>query len=212
MKKIFKIFLYLFTLIVVSLLTLYLFLPKYIIIDYFLSEKGIFLIPESVHERWDKIDLKKVSVYLTDRKEAYFDKLVAKIDIDALRVIGECGKGRILLEIRPSQYNVKAKDFTCLSRFEKVEGNVGITGEEIKGRVLLEGFKIQGKNVEYVDITLNGDKIDAIMKVDGFDLKGSGTFKFNPDDPMASTINVRIEGIIKAIISGTVRNPSVSLR
>ncbi len=212
MKKIFKILLYSLIAVIGFIFTFYLFVPKYIILDYLLSQKGIFLVPESVHERWDKIDLKKVSVYVMNEKEAYFDKLVAKVDVDAIRIIGECKGGYMALEIRPFRYNIKSDKFGCLSRFSKVEGNVNIEGEEIRGKVLLEGFKIQGRNVEYIDISLNGDKVNAVMKIDGFDLKGSGRFKFNPDDPMSSRINLRIEGIIKATISGTVREPSVSLQ
>ena len=212
MKKIFKILLYSLIAIICFIFTLYLFIPKYIIIDYFLSQRGVYLIPESVHERWDKVDLKRVNVYVMNEREAYFDKLVAKVDIDAIRIIGECKGGYISLEIKPFRYNIKSDKFGCLSRFSKVEGNVSIKGEEIRGKVLLEGFKIQGRNVEYVDISLEGGKVKAVMKIDGFDLKGSGRFKFNPDDPMSSSINLRIEGIIKATISGTVGEPSISFQ
>ncbi len=212
MKKISKIlFVTLISLIFIAF-TLFLYIPKYVILDYFLSKNGIYLITENVKEHWDKLILKKVKLFINNEEIAHFEKVDIKLDLLALRIKGFCKNGSILLELSPHSYRIKAKEFRCLKKVPLIDGDINIKDRKIFGKFKAEGMEIQGRKVEIIVINFNGDRIKADLKVDGFDLKGEGKFKLEMPNIQKSSININLSGIINAKISGTLENPVFSLQ
>ncbi len=212
MKKIFKFISYILIGILFAVFTLYLFIPKYILADYLLSKKGIFLIPEDVDERWDKLTLKKVKLYVKNKEEAYFDKIETKIDIIALRVKGKCKEGYIFIEVKPFEYNFNANKFTCLERIPLLNGKIKIKDNKIYGNIYSEDIEIDGRKINHISIDFKGENLAASMNVDGFDLQGEGKLKPDISNPLNSEVNINISGIINIAITGTLQNPIINFR
>jgi hypothetical protein len=202
-KKILALF---FTLIISVLIT-YIFLPKFLLIDKILLKNKVFILPQKVNEGMFNINLKKADIYYENKpviKNSDINLYVYPLS-QGLILICENKKSEIIHKTLGG-YIFDFNNFKCLNDFSLINGKLEIKGG-IKGKIRIEGFKVQGKNVEFLEFLFKGKIFDFKGNVQGINIAGSGIISFNEKNPLNSKINATTSAVgFNFIISGNLTN------
>jgi len=195
-----------------SVFILFITLPKFLLLDRALMERGIYLMAQGVEEGLFRVKLSKVQVYDKSSKLAELDSVVFSIKPFYLSLKGTCQGGS--LETRLSlnkKIEIEGKSFGCLKgariKFVSLELVDGIRGKLELEDVRLKDMKVDGLTVEFKGRTFSGQA----MVLDSL-VVGDGVVSFNRADPLRSSINGKLIGMgLSLQLSGTLQNPSVEV-
>ncbi|MFN4319278.1 MAG: hypothetical protein ACK4FY_02190 [Aquificaceae bacterium] len=195
--------LYLLFALFLSLLFLFLTLPKFLILDKILLKKGLYLTAQKVEEGLIHINLKGVVLYDQSSKIARFDSINITLSPFGFKLSALCeGKG-LYVEWSLHRQRFRANNFTCLEYAENLSGDVLIK-EGLYGKLNIKGLKAQELRLEELDLDLRGRVFTAKGRFMGFSLLGDGQVVYNPSNPLRSSINGQISGGgMSFIVSGS---------
>ncbi len=213
MKKTFSeiLLLLLITLILVGTF-LILGLPKAILIDRFLMERGIFILAGNVHEGITDLRLSDVRIIASGKEVARLDRMRAKLTLTGVYLEGNCSKGDVKVKVGWSRsLSLRAQEFTCARDIERVDADVRI-GEGIKGKVSIRGLDTGIVTVDSIELNFKGKDFEGKVVYGKFEFSGKGQVKLNKEDPLNSSLRAEFSGAIgRVIISGTLKNPTVKM-
>jgi hypothetical protein len=195
-----------------SVFILFITLPKFLLLDRVLMEKGIYLMAQDVEEGLFHVKLSKVQVYDKSSKLAEFDSVVFSIKPFYLSLKGMCQGGSLETKLfLNKKIEIEGKNFGCLkgarAKFVSLELMDGIRGKLELEDLRLKDLKVDGLTVEFKGKTFSGQ-----ASVLGFLVVGDGVVSFNRADPLRSSINGKLTGMgFNLQISGTLQNPSVEV-
>ena len=187
-------------------------LPKFLLLDRVLMEKGIYLMAQDVEEGLFHVKLSKVQVYDKSSKLVEFDSAVLSIEPFYLSLRGTCQGGSLETKLfLNKKIEIEGKNFGCLKgarvKFVNLELVDGIRGKLELEDVRLKDLKVDGLTVEFKGRTFSGQArvLDSLIV-------GDGVVSFNRADPLRSSINGKLIGMgLNLQISGTLQNPSVEV-
>jgi len=195
-----------------SVFILFITLPKFLLLDRALMERGIYLMAQGVEEGLFHVKLSKVQVYDKSSKLAELDSVVFSIKPFYLSLKGTCQGGS--LETRLSlnkKIEIEGKSFGCLKgarvKFVSLELMDGIRGKLELEDIRLKDLKVDGLTVEFKGRAFSGQArvLDSLVV-------GDGVVSFNRADPLRSSINGKLIGMgLSLQLSGTLQNPSVEV-
>ncbi|PMP64008.1 MAG: hypothetical protein C0198_00620 [Sulfurihydrogenibium sp.] len=189
------------------------FLPKFLIIDNFLMKNKVFILPEAISEGLLTINLKKSDVYYQDKQ------LIKKADINlyvlplsqGLTLICNAKKSEIIHKTFGG-FVFNFDNFKCSSDFENVSGKFEIK-DGINGKLKLENFNVQGRNVEFLEFTFKGKTFEFRGSSQGINVSGNGIVSFDEKNPLNSKINGTASAVgFNFVISGTITNPQFNMQ
>jgi len=195
-----------------SVFILFITLPKFLLVDRVLMEKGIYLMAQGVEEGLFYVKLSKVQVYDKSSKLAEFDSAVLSIKPFYLSLKGTCQGGSLETKLfLNKKIEIEGKNFGCLKgarvKFVSLELMDGIRGKLELEDLRLRDLKVDGLTVEFKGRTFSGQ-----ARVLGFLVVGDGVVSFNRADPLRSSINGKLIGMgLNLQLSGTLQNPSVEV-
>jgi hypothetical protein len=195
-----------------SAFILFITLPKFLLLDRVLMEKGIYLIAQGVEEGLFHVKLSKVQVYDKSSKLVEFDSAVFSIKPFYLSLRGTCQGGSVETKLfLNKKIEIEGKNFGCLKgarvKFVSLELMDGIRGKLELEDLRLKEIKVDGLTVEFKGRTFSGQArvLDSLIV-------GDGIVSFNRTDPLRSSINGKLTGMgLSLQISGTLQNPSVEV-
>ncbi len=195
-----------------SVLILFITLPKFLLLDRVLMEKGIYLMAQGVKEGLFHVKLSKVQVYDKSSKLAEFDSVVFSIKPFHLSLKGTCQGGSFETKLfLNKKIEIEGKNFGCLRgarvKFVSLELMDGIRGKLELEDLRLRDIKVDGLTVEFKGRTFSGQArvLDSLVV-------GDGVISFNRADLLRSSINGKLTGTgLNLQISGTLQNPSVEV-
>jgi hypothetical protein len=195
-----------------SAFILFITLPKFLLLDRVLMERGIYLMAQGVEEGLFHVKLSKVQVYDKSSKLAELDSAVFSIKTFYLSLKGTCQGGS--LETRlflNKKIEIEGKSFGCLKgarvKFVSLELTDGIKGKLELEDLRLKDLKVDGLTVEFKGKTFSGQArvLDSLVV-------GDGVVSFNRTDPLRSSINGKLIGMgLSLQLSGILQNPSVEV-
>jgi len=195
-----------------SAFILFITLPKFLLLDRVLMERGIYLMAQGVEEGLFHVKLSKVQVYDKSSKMAELDSVVFSIKPFYLSLKGTCQGGS--LETRlflNKKIEIEGKSFGCLKgarvKFVSLELMDGIRGKLELENIRLRDLKVDGLTVEFKGRTFSGRArvLDSLVV-------GDGVVSFNRTDPLRSSINGKLTGMgLSLQLSGNLQNPSVEV-
>ncbi|MCI4458550.1 MAG: hypothetical protein JHC21_02905 [Thermocrinis sp.] len=195
-----------------SAFILFITIPKFLLLDRVLMEKGIYLMAQDVEEGLFHVKLSKVRIYDKSSKLAEFDSAVFSIKPFYLSLSGTCQGGSLETKLfLNKKIEIEGKSFGCLKgahvKFVNLELTDGIKGKLELEDVRLKDLKVDGLMVEFKGRTFSGQAriLDSLIV-------GDGVVSFNRADPLRSSINGKLTGMsLNLQISGTLQNPSVEV-
>ena len=195
-----------------SVFILFITLPKFLLLDRVLMERGIYLMAHGVEESLFRVKLSKVQVYDKSSKLLEFDSVVFSIKPFYLSLKGTCQGGSFEAKLfLNKKIKIEGKNFGCLRgarvKFVSLELMDGIRGKLELEEVKLKDLKADGLTVEFKGRTFSGQArvLDSLIV-------GDGIVSFNRADPLHSSINGKLTGMgLNLQISGTLQNPSVEV-
>ena len=199
---------------VISSILVFFSLPKSVILDRFLTTKGIGLIPERVREGTFRVEFEKVRVFFKNELVSRLDSLGVYLKPAGLGVLAVCGEGYLKGHVSLlGDLSAEAKGFECLEMAGKVYGNVRLEESRLFGRVSLENLDLKGIKVDRVDLEFKGDRFDGNVEYSGMKLRGGGSLRLNPSRLEDSEINAVFRGDLgRLVLKGRLGSPSVQLR
>ena len=195
-----------------SVLILFITLPKFLLLDRVIMEKGIYLMAQSVEEGLFHVKLSRVQVYDKSSKLAEFDSVVFSIKPFYLSLKGTCQGGSLEAKLfLNKKIEIEGKNFGCLRgarvKFVSLEIMDGIKGKLELEDIRLKDLKVDGLTVEFKGRTFSGQArvLDSLIV-------GDGIVSFNRADSLRSSINGKLTGMgLNLQLSGTLQNPSVEV-
>jgi hypothetical protein len=195
-----------------SVFILFITLPKFLLLDRVLMEKGIYLMAQSVEEGLFHVKLSRVQVYDKSSKLAEFDSVVFSIKPFYLFLKGTCQGGSLEAKLfLNKKIEIEGKNFGCLRgarvKFVSLEIMDGIKGKLELEDIRLKDLKVDGLTVEFKGRTFSGQArvLDSLIV-------GDGIVSFNRADSLRSSINGKLTGMgLNLQLSGTLQNPSVEV-
>jgi len=195
-----------------SVFILFITLPKFLLLDRVLMEKGIYLMAQSVEEGLFHVKLSRVQVYDKSSKLAEFDSVVFSIKPFYLSLKGTCQGGSLEAKLfLNKKIEIEGKNFGCLRgarvKFVSLEIMDGIKGKLELEDIRLKDLKVDGLTVEFKGRTFSGQArvLDSLIV-------GDGIVSFNRADSLRSSINGKLTGMgLNLQLSGTLQNPSVEV-
>ena len=195
-----------------SVFILFITLPKFLLLDRVLMERGIYLMAQDVEEGLFHVKLSKAQVYDKSSKLVEFDSAVFSIKPFYLSLKGTCQGGSLEAELfLNKKVEIEGKNFSCLRgariKFVSLELVEGIKGKLELEDLRLKDLKVDGLTVEFKGRTFSGQArvLDSLIV-------GDGVVSFNRADPLRSSINGKLTGMgLSLQLSGTLQNPSVEV-
>jgi hypothetical protein len=195
-----------------SVFILFITLPKFLLLDRVLMEKGIYLMAQSVEEGLFHVKLSRVQVYDKSSKLAEFDSVVFSIKPFYLSLKGACQGSSLEAKLfLNKKIEIEGKNFGCLRgarvKFVSLEIMDGIKGKLELEDIRLKDLKVDGLTVEFKGRTFSGQArvLDSLIV-------GDGIVSFNRADSLRSSINGKLTGMgLNLQLSGTLQNPSVEV-
>jgi len=195
-----------------SVFILFITLPKFLLLDRVLMEKGIYLMAQGVEEGLFHVKLSKVQVYDKSSKLVEFDSAVFSIKPFYLSLKGTCQGGSLETKVFLSKkIEIEGKNFDCLKgarvKFVSLELMDGI-----KGKLELEDLRLKDLKVDGITVEFKGRTFSGQARVFDSLIVGDGIVSFNRTDLLRSSINGKLTGMgLNLQISGTLQNPSVEV-
>jgi hypothetical protein len=195
-----------------SAFILFITLPKFLLLDRVLMERGIYLMAQGVEEGLFHVKLSKVQVYDKSSKMAELDSAVFSIKPFYLSLKGTCQGGSLETKLfLNKKIEIEGKNFGCLKgarvKFVSLELMDGIKGKLELEDIRLKDLKVDGLTVEFKGRTFSGRArvLDSLVV-------GDGVVSFNRTDPLRSSINGKLIGMgLSLQLSGILQNPSVEV-
>jgi hypothetical protein len=195
-----------------SAFILFITLPKFLLLDRVLMERGIYLMAQGVEEGLFHVKLSKVQVYDKSSKMAELDSAVFSIKPFYLSLKGTCQGGSLETKLfLNKKIEIEGKNFGCLKgarvKFVSLELMDGIKGKLELEDIRLKDLKVDGLTVEFKGRIFSGRArvLDSLVV-------GDGVVSFNRTDPLRSSINGKLIGMgLSLQLSGTLQNPSVEV-
>ena len=197
-----------------SLLALFVLIPKSIVLDRLLMDRGVVLISERVRESLFGIRFERVLLFFNGELEANPDLLALELKPTALILSARCGKGYLRGSVSLSgDALLRAKSFGCLKRARNVDGELKLEGDRLLGRLFLEGVDAGGFSIDRISLLFKGRKFDGEVDYGKIKLTGGGDIKLKPGKLDDSEINAVFRGIMGSlVIRGKLGNLSVQFR
>jgi len=195
-----------------SVFILFITLPKFLLLDRVLMERGIYLMAHGVEEGLFHVKLSKVQVYDKSSKLAEFDSAVFSIKPFYLSLRGTCQGGSLETKLfLNKKIEIEGKNFGCLRgarvKFVSLELMDGI-----RGKIELEDLRLRDMKVDGLTVEFKGRTFSGRGKVLDYLVVGDGVVSFNRANPLSSSINGKLTGMgLNLQISGTLQNPSVEV-
>ncbi|MFN3263653.1 MAG: hypothetical protein ACK42C_01970 [Aquificaceae bacterium] len=195
--------LYVILVFVFFVLLTFLTFPKFLFLDKKLSESGLYLTANSVHEGYLNLNLRGVNIYDQTSRLLRFDALNIYAGFLKLNFYGLCEGKTLKGELSPWAIKLRAQDFTCFSSADSTTADITLR-EGIYGTLLMNGLKLQDAKLDQLSLEMRGRVFTARAKFMGFELVGDGQIVYKPSDPLKSQINGRVSGGgMSLTISGT---------
>ncbi len=197
-----------------SLSALFLLVPKSIVLDRLLTDRGVVLIPERVRESLFGIRFEKVFLFFKGEPVANPDLLTIELKPTALVLSALCGKGYLKGSVSLSgNARLRARSFGCLNRAENVDGELKLQKDRLSGKLLLEGVDAGGFTIDRISLVFKGRRFDGEVDYGKIKLKGGGDIKLKPGKLYDSEIDAVFRGLMGSlIIKGKLGNISVQFR
>ena len=195
-----------------SVFILFITLPKFLLLDRVLMERGIYLMAHGVEEGLFHVKLSKVQVYDKSSKLAEFDSAVFSIKPFYLSLRGTCQGGSLETKLfLNKKIEIEGKNFGCLRgarvKFVSLELMDGI-----RGKIELEDLRLRDMKVDGLTVEFKGRTFSGRARVLDYLVVGDGVVSFNRANPLSSSINGKLTGMgLNLQISGTLQNPSVEV-
>ncbi len=199
-KSIFNALILIAVLLISAVLTALYALPKAVLVDRLLTERGITLIAHSVRESFTSVELEEVRVFRGNEELSTLSALRLNIEPGGLRLKGVCGSG--YAELRVGWFSGRdftAERFTCLRDVEELEGRLSL-GKGIEGRLSVRGVSVKGVSLEGVELEFRGSEFSGRITYMGMELEGSGRIRFSEEDPLKSEVSARFSGGLGAVV------------
>jgi hypothetical protein len=195
-----------------SAFILFITLPKFLLLDRVLMERGIYLMAQDVEEGLFHVKLSKVQVYDKSSKLAEVDSAVFSIKPFYLSLKGTCQGGG--LEIKfflNKKIEIEGKSFGCL-KGARVKFVSLVLTDDIRGKLELEDIRLKDMKVDGLTVEFKGKTFSGQARVLDSLVVGDGVVSFNRADPLRSSINGKLIGMgLSLQLSGTLQNPSVEV-
>jgi hypothetical protein len=195
-----------------SAFILFITLPKFLLLDRVLMERGIYLMAQDVEEGLFHVKLSKVQVYDKSSKLAEFDSAVFSIKPFYLSLSGTCQGGSLETKLfLNKKIEIEGKDFSCL-RGARVKFVSLVLTDDIRGKLELEDIRLKDMKVDGLTVEFKGKTFSGQARVLDSLVVGDGVVSFNRADPLRSSINGKLIGMgLSLQLSGTLQNPSVEM-
>ena len=213
MKLICKILLPLFTFLGVGLISLLYLFPKSILMDKALTQAGVYLIPASVKEGLTEVVMKEVRVFRGNEELGKLDRAVLRLGLGGVSSYLACGKGEGRLGVSwGGDLRAEFKDFSCVSVIGSLNGKLRVE-EGVFGKVSVKGLKVQGADVESIDLEFNGKTFKGDITYMGMKLSGGGELRLRRERLEDSEINATFKGSLgNLVIRGKLKSPQIRVR
>ena len=214
MRTISKLILTVFIFILLLLLSGLYGIPKAVIIDRLLMERGIYLLAGKVRETPLSIELEKARIFLRDEELGRFEKLKLSLRPFALNITGKCRKGVFSSTLSAGgDLEIKLRNLDCVKRVQSASGKLKIEGDKIFGNIEVKGLKVPGASIDSANFEFKGQDFKGKITYLGMTLTGGGKVKINPKNLRESTIDARFQGKLgNLVVRGTLGNISVRAR
>jgi len=195
-----------------SAFILFITLPKFLLLDRVLMERGIYLMAQDVEEGLFHVKLSKVQVYDKSSKLAEFDSVVFSIKPFYLSLKGTCQGGSLETKLfLNKKIEIEGKSFGCL-KGARVKFVSLVLTDDIRGKLELEDIRLKDMKVDGLTVEFKGKTFSGQARVLDSLVVGDGVVSFNRADPLRSSINGKLIGMgLSLQLSGTLQNPSVEM-
>jgi len=195
-----------------SAFILFITLPKFLLLDRVLMERGIYLMAQDVEEGLFHVKLSKVQVYDKSSKLAEFDSVVFSIKPFYLSLKGTCQGGSLETKLfLNKKIEIEGKSFGCL-KGARVKFVSLVLTDDIRGKLELEDIRLKDMKVDGLTVEFKGKTFSGQARVLDSLVVGDGVVSFNRADPLRSSINGKLIGMgLSLQLSGTLQNPSVEV-
>ncbi|NPB05271.1 MAG: hypothetical protein GXO08_02695 [Aquificae bacterium] len=173
--------------------------PKYLWLEKLVSEKGLFLKAQTVRENLWEVQYYGGEVYYREAKAGNFTVVRIKF-LPLPELTWRCSSGwfKVSPNLPEVGLSLEASDFSCSSLFRKGEWKVKLLREEVFGRAVLYGVKIErglpAEELERLTLRFEGKRVYATVEAGGLRLSGEGRINWKLADPFSSTIYLTLKG------------------
>ncbi len=207
-----KFLLFLISLLLVLSLSLLLVVPKAILLDKLLSERGIHLLAGRVDEGVADVSFEKLRVFYGGEEVLDLDRAVLSFSPAGLKAEGRCGSGRAYLRLGWGKtLEIKLRDFACSPFFRSASAKL-LVSEGLHGKLKISGLRVRGVEIDSVSMSFKGETFDGSISYMGMTLSGGGRFRLR-----RSIRRSPVDAIFKGkmgtlLVKGTLSNISVQLK
>jgi len=189
-------------------------IPKSIILDRLLREKGVDIVPERVEEGLLGVRFERVKVLFRNEPVGRLDSLRVTLGWKGVYFLARCGGGSLEGRVGFSgNISLKAKDFRCVETIRNLEGNLSLEGGRLFGNLLVEGLKLKGVSVDRVSLEFKGKRFEGVIERDSLKFKGSGSLELRPESIEESEVSGIFKGDLgNLILGGKLGSPTLLLR
>ncbi|NPB06489.1 MAG: hypothetical protein GXO03_02670 [Aquificae bacterium] len=180
------------------LLSLFVWVPKFVLLDARASKEGLFLLPAEVKEQFTGFTARKGRLFFKGRELLRFDELRLKLlPLQRLELV--CGEGRLSLVFFLKRFRaLEAEGYRCLSFAEEVSGRVRAVGDGFEGRLVVKGLVTDGTKAERLELVFEGKRFRGkVVLAPGLTLTGGGSLK-----PGGELLDTRVEGSFRGSAGG----------
>ncbi|WP_448588079.1 hypothetical protein [Thermocrinis sp.] len=204
-----KILLFFFLLVLTLFILAFFTMPKFLIIEKILLQRGIYILAEDVEEGLFHVKLSKVQAYSKQSRIGSFDSIGFYLRPFYLLAKGKCGEGQLEVKVFPSKkVQINGKNLRCFEKLYVNSINVEFK-DYILGRAEFSSLKLPNLTVEEIKFNFKGRSFDAEAKTFGMSLVGGGVVSFGRE----VSINGQLTGIgTRFLISGPLSSPSFEVQ
>lgn len=183
-------------------------IPKTVMLHEFLQKKEIYVLANGAKEGLFSVNLFKGSVSFRGKEVGSFDSF--KLDLLPPSADVTCGKGRIKVNLLSK--SVSFKEFSCLKDLSKISGKLKFKEKGLEGKITLEGINTEMGKIERVSLTFKGETFKGRILFAGQDLEGGGRIKLDWQDLANSRVEATFSGNLgKVRLSGSLKDLKVNL-
>lgn len=188
-------------------------LPKALLIDRMLSERGVYLMAEDVREDLTGVTFGGVRLFVEDGQVAVFDSVRVGLRRWGIGIEALCGDGGIYALAGYGEVKLRAISVKCLSSVGELEADLTLKDEEMRGKLHLKGIEAGGLEADRVELFFEGDSFRGTIERGDLRFEGGGTFRLNLRDIWKSRVKASFRGDLgKIVVEGELKNPRFRLR
>ena len=196
-----------------TMVGVFLFFPKYLLLDSFLQKNKIFLLSSGVKEDINKITFGKGRVFVRNEEIASFDRLELALVPFGVRAKILCkGKSSEVFYGLSGEIEISLRDFSCTKSVKLLRADLKIS-DGIYGTLHAEGVSNKNLSLDKISLNFRGESFTGSVSYLGMELKGSGKLKLNRKNPLKSRVSALFKGNgISVEVVGSLENLSVRPR